>query len=585
MVSSVVVYLPVGAVAALLTTCEYFLTTVTGLAARAVVRGAWLLTLHRGGAASINGRARARRALVRDSFTFLLGIWYVASVALIESNLQTTYVIDDTPMLSESCVRLDRPLRASLLESLVPPMKSVLEPWVMHIAKNLKCDGGALSSVGVGSSSNFYGVKTDMYAPVCSTNKTVDAKSLNVSYKELRAFPNMLSAKPGTTEIAEIFPYSTSLIRKWTGSHFGPLFANDQLDRMQGGICELVNISSLHTAMSCGWISMFTESTRISTTIHRWLCSLHSSKKPSILSIAEAAPCIYKAENLIKPDCLRIIALAGNALERAHLANVSALIVGKERDNGSYACVDATVLIEYVFISPDSLPLMMGIHKAPSNPVLVPTTFTIEAGHCERTTHVLGRAALIYSADAEWRQTDMADLDRATRYHAYMIAVSSSQFPLNTCDRQKSDNVGDCYVRRVAAATEIPKDWRFMLLISAVIFSLTLMTFGIVFRMMFHGKPWTVGSTEWSLSQFMHEQGKTDEGTHEPEIDVEVIVKPISSNTDEPFPGYGAGQQGDPSRVVSTGLRTSLNHIASTLRDRRHFEYHIRRVCPSEHDN
>lgn len=181
-------------------------------------------------------------------------------------------------------------------------------------------------------------------------------------------------------------------------------------------------------------------------------------------------------------SCMRRRYEQGYEVNKAMLSNVSCLILSGQQQ-ASYACIDATVRFEYIFLS-SAFVLPHSPTDMQERPVLVPVSFSVASGHCEQTIHVLARAALVYSADAEWRRTLIAHYTtRLQRYHMLMIATATSIFPL---DKLRHVQVNEsCYVRRVQEVTAMYRDWRTTLLLFVISCTLLIAVLGCTFRSLY----------------------------------------------------------------------------------------------------
>lgn len=527
--SEVIINLPVGTVAALLTTCEFILSTITALAARAAIRGMWLLTLHTGGKAPVSVAARARRAFVRDALIFIIGLFLVVSVALVEAGLNTTYIVGREPIFDgDNCVRLDRPFNPDYMEFLIPSIQTGIKPWIETVIDDIGCNTSSLISVGTGDAVDIHGGHRKFFAPVCGKENIIHPKDASISIDRLKVEPTRLALMAGHSEMVEIFPHSKDMILN-IPIHVDSDIEEIEADSTIASECTAKNLSGITTYLRATWMSSSTRSESLATSVINALCSLHDSKSQVILTLTDITECIFKPHMDLRVDCLRKKGLLKSALQTARLTDVSALFVKKTRQESSFVCLSAELEVEYVLVTGEVITEFQN-YIAPRNPILIPTKVSAISGHCEKTIHVSGRAALIYTIEAEWRKTYLAAVDRVARYHALMTAVSDSQFPLSHLDRKASDEKKPCALRPVSVAAQFPHGARITMLYTAVGVAAILMILGIILRWLFRGRSWVVGSAHWSLQQFAGDDYWDEKVTIGQETEFEVIVEDEEEN-------------------------------------------------------
>lgn len=531
MESGLILNLPVGRVAAILTVFEFVIGTATTLAIRGLIRGIWLFKLHKNGKASVNAKARSRRGLVRDFVTSAFGILLVASAALVESQLQSTVEITENPISSKACVRVDRPLDPDLLGTFVPPIQLIVEPWVLLVAQQIK-NGinkndrakAALATVGVGGTTTLKGEKAEMFAPVSPKLKSIDPHLIVFDITEVKVQPNRLSIKPGKTPAVEIFPFSTDGIdtSEKTEAH------NEPLDAYRA-YCESKQLSSLRIGLHTYWRSSYSQSMNVMQAVHDSICKYHreaiadkSNERP--LKMEEIEECGIWRVTKMNPNCLREkavnLSLANDNVPESSvifsvdMSNSSALFYGKSRTDSSYACIDATINVEYVLLEAGVLN-SLSPNRNEQYPFIVPTRYTVKSGHCERTIHLLARTALLHSADVEWRMTDLAKLDRIRRYWSFMISASSALVDLTEIDVEDKTAESNCSIHPVRSITFVRYSWSVVLLVSITSICAILIVIASVYRLYYRGPPWLIGSAYWSLNQFCSEESQGEDGCNE----------------------------------------------------------------------
>lgn len=536
----IVLYQSVGYVAAMLTVFEYILGLLTALAARASLRGFWLLQLQKGRKTIVSARSRARRGLWRDILLTALGIWLVVAVALIENGLASTFYVSEHPKSSSYCMRLDRPIRPQITREVIPVMDYSVEPWVVVSSQKIVCgpnadeigNSSAIGSIGVGGRIDINGRKIDMFAPSCIESGAINPRSVNTKLIRLRVESNRLSMMSTLTNSAEIIPYSTNGINQ---SELVEDFKS--YTEATDGPCISRNISALRTAVYIRWRSRCAQSRRVMQAVHDSICESHPSDLSATrpLRATEVQGCAYLGIpiNNIDVACIRstieMISSSENVPKsklvfKTQLSNVSFLTYGMDRVDPSYACADSTVSIEYTVIDHDLFPTIRST-CTPQHPVIFPLGYEVLSGHCERTIHVLARAALMNSADAEWRRTEFSELDRVKRYYLFLMSLSSSLFPLKNADVQPTDVSTPCLVHEVKSVTLVQKDWTLYFFISAILFSTILMVSAWLFRFYFSSSSWYIGSGNWSLGQIENGDVGAEEARNE-NVDLEIIVGP-----------------------------------------------------------
>lgn len=545
--SYAVINLPIGTVAALLTSCEYLLSTIAALSARAAVHGSWLYSLHRGGEASIGVAARMKRNIRKDIIGSIIGVWLVISVALVESNLYSSVVVSRSLVVSPMCISTSQPFPITLFGELIPSMRAIVEPWVIGVVDTLNCQGG-LSTIGGGAGTDIYGKKLNLSAPVCDQSAIVPPQQVFIRLSRVYIGSQQIVFQPSRTAIFEIIPYS----RRGIGlalPRLGPEYEGQ-------GPCGAKGISTYLPGLRHGWITVSASAHNVSVSVLESVCEQHSAPvRPISFDLAES--CTDFKSKALDLSCV-YIQTSEDDVYSATIHDTSAIFVGKSGTDPSYACLNASVRIDYVFLPP-SMFTKMTPPVAVTMPVLVPVQVAAVSGYCERTVHILGRAALVYSADAEWLHSELYGLDRRTRYHAFMIAVSSSQFPLANIRNSPSEMFSavtpegyePCLLRGVNEVTLVPWNWCLWLLIFGVSMAGAVMIVGLTLRMLFSGESWRVGSAQWSLTRLFNDTGLAD-----PFAENSVVVQVIPGDQDE-----------SPSRSdtdIVRSVTTSSAHVHNT---------------------
>lgn len=495
----IIVDTQVGTLAAILTALEYLLSTLSALSIRAAMHGFWLVGLHRGGKAPLDTQNRTRRSTHKDILGALIGIWLVVGVALVESNLQVGIKMSRTPENSTACVSVYGRYRVNRVYRNVPPYRTTVEPWVLRVASMLDCKSVGIASVGVGGWIDALGIRQNMSAPTCDHNAVnVDQGEVALNMSSFRLEKEYFKFDLDENPSISLFPDDTANLGK----------DNSRTKYEGSGVCSQKGISNFFYGVSFKLETVFASGLNMSFGLHERVCALHNSLPVRAIPKDQVTPCLTGGKRAINVTCVRH-SLLSSQIHSTVLKNVSALFVGSGIGGMSYGCPWAKVLQEYTFIDPEIVTGIVPDSRA-SLPVLLMLSARAIDGYCERTVGLLGQAALLYSADAVWRNDALAALDRRKRYYAYLIAVSSTQFPLDWVSGEESAMGEDgCFVHEVREATEIPVDWRFWTLMCGLLCVVIVMVMGAAFRLLYTGESWTVGSAQWSLRRLL-EEGKVD---------------------------------------------------------------------------
>lgn len=556
--NSITVPLAVGTMAAILTAAEYILSTASALCIRAAMHGFWLVGLHRGGTASLDTGERLKRTFTKDIAGALLGIWLVFGVALVESNLKEAFQIVNKEVNSTDCVSMFGKYKPTRIKLDTPPYRTILEPWVLQVAKKNQCGEDGIASVGVGGATDVYGNKKNMSAPVCvDKHLRVDSQLIQATLTVIKVQKFFFTPHVPDSESYVLFPHSCEGIGKRI----------DHLANSEGkGPCGRQGISSFFNCASPTLQTTHVHYLNASKALHDEKCIQHGEKSLRGVPNDTVRECIQARS--INGKCL----LARAPKELIHTfrsSRASALFLGQDIGSQAYACPNAIVEEKYVFIDPSFIS-QLGNSATPKLKLLVVLSARVAKGGCEPTVNVLGQAALMYTADAGWRRDELSKYDKRTLYHAYMMAVSSSQFPLNHVEGKESATInGSCYIKPVTGVTEIAWDWRLFLLVSGLVCSILIIAAGAVFRLIYTGESWEVGSAHWSLSHLL--AGMPRDKDDVPCLEV-VAVPP--ANTSSP----NSRRSSDASAEANTlGTVSFPSFVASPRRSGEgHYKYIVR---------
>lgn len=521
--------LSVGMTAAILTGAEFVLSIVAAFSMKAIIHGAWLLHLHRNGHAHYNDRSRKFQGVIKDVLTAGLGVWFLFSVALVESNLEATYLVSEEKTLSSACVRMDSDIAPQAMRSLIPSIRAGFEPWALIAANALNCGRYGVGHVGTGGVTNKFGKKENLTAPVCRSSLSNVSGSIFWETGMLKTWEmGTLTFVTNRSPMYEFIPYSS----KGLGMHF-----HSALNTVDGTReCGKKGISDLFTGMETPWSTTFTMSMIVDDIMHQAICQSHPNEQPVIpLDLNLTIPCVIGSQSYIDARCLRKNALTSDAKDvlghKVYLTDVATLLVAERLYDQSYACLNGTVVVEYVFVNL-SVINNPSLRSTPTLPVLVVTALQIERGdnaHCEMCPNALCRAALLYTVDTEWQQSELFGLDRLTRYYTYLISVSSSQFPLSSIDPYGNLTGLDCFVRKMTEVTSVAMDWRMLSLLTAVAISAVVFMGSCAFCVLYRGESWKVGSTSWLLNRLSmkrRSRHRIDEENESHGVDTIVEVVP-----------------------------------------------------------
>lgn len=524
----IIVNIRLGALAGILTASEYILGSLAAIAGAALVRGIWLEYLHRGGVVPMSVKSRAARHTLRDFISFFIGICFVTAIALVETTLEPTYLITQQTVPESRCLQMAQWFHPLIQDSLIPPLQVNVEPWITRVAQILDCPlGHGIETVGLKSFVDIEGKEINISAPVCADEKLYP-KNLSIALQYLSVESDGFEFNVDEAASAEIIPYWLKPIQRSVQTRDQGLIpdpdgANECLSR---------SISPDWYEMNTEWTTTMLSGHGLSRTLYYEMCRLHGDRLIATLPLDVEKSCeqnfdvsgepFDNDDHHLNPACLlEKTELYPNVAHSVKLSNVSVIIVNKKSQ--SFVCVDADISVDYVFVSMDILRYLK-YESQFQTPALVMAKISVISGHCERTVHVIGRAALLYSAEAEWRDTYMAQLNRVERYHAFVIAVSTSIFPLdqlqnsvypyeqNPADAAENDKLlkKECMVRPVTRATKIPKGGAFIFLITVTAVSSFVIILAFLIRVLVfcRGHDWTVGTTQWSFNQLLSYRGE-----------------------------------------------------------------------------
>lgn len=561
--TGITIHYSVGVVAAALTVVEFILSTATGAATLSIFRGLWLSQLHRTQKASVTASARPRRIKRRDLFGAILGTWFVIVIALLESNLLSVVWVSNETIESDNCLSMNRSLELGLITDIKPTLHAGVNSWVLSVTNQIQCE--AIASVEAGSATDNETSITALNAPICTTPiEHGPEKEINIQVKirDLLISRNRLAARPGQTAYVEMWPVDSVMIPPPRRIRLGPKFKETK------GICNENGISSFLFALThtAGWIGIFSSEIRTAHAVHELVCKSHmdtygNETEDRIhiideeIGLEEALSCRQNYADTLdrfNPSCLE--SLAQSKTYSANITAVWALTYGDGDNEPSYACVNVTVEVRYLFVSPTFM-TAFDSSATVEYPVIIPFSFSILDGHCEVTAHVLARSALVYAADANYRKTTIAEVGLLRLYHLYMIATASVQIPITTILR--NNDKGLCSLRKVYEVTVVERDWRLVFLIVTMVVALLIWIAGGALRYRYNNMPWGLGSAHWAFEQLESAFSQGNEGKG-----IEIVGKRRTDNF-----GNGQGPRRSSLRERVVPLPYEIQAVVRTTRD------------------
>ncbi|CDF35218.1 unnamed protein product [Chondrus crispus] len=397
-----------------------------------------------------------------------------------------------------------------------------------------------------------------MSAPVCvDKHLRVNSKIIQATFTVIEVKMFFLQPRVPDSESYVLFPHSC----KGMGRRIGHL-----ADSEGKGPCGRRGISGFFNCASPTLQTTHVHYLNVSKALHDEKCVQHGEKSVRAVPKDTVSVCIQARS--INGKCL----LARAPKELIHIyrsSRASALFLGQDIRSQAYACPDVIVEEKYIFIDPSFISKLSNSSTTRLK-LLVVLSARVAEGSCEPTVNVLGQAALMYTADAGWRRDELSKYDKQILYHAYMMAVSSSQFPLNRVEGKESATInGSCYIKPVAGVTEIAWDWRLFLLVSGLVCSVLIITASAVFRLIYTGESWAVGSAHWSLSHLLADMPRNKDDV--PCLEV-VAVPPAKTSSPNSKRSSGASAEAN-----TLGNIPFSSFIASPRRSAEgHYKYIVR---------
>lgn len=555
MANAIEVNTPLNTFTAILTYSEFLLGFVAALFVRIFMQGYSLYLLHARGTLSMDRKSQRKRSYVKDLVALVIGIWLAISVALVEYSLGISYRTVDDQVISSSkqCVRMDASLNKSYAIDIVPPRSLRTEEWARVVSSQLGCGEAGILNVNTAVEYSPNGEVSNLSAPTCvqvGTARTAEQLRLDASVdiESVLLSSTFLSFSLEFSSFYEIYLYSideilsllpgnssvngesslnessslnsnatnTSTVRGdvsqlWSQSResMSDLMSLNDVNPDHATLrqdselspCAEKNISDFVMFMRRRWAVSFIDGNENADVIHRKICLQHQGvveyiDEPSVKGNCQNA-------SLLNTTCLEGLARERNiSTHSVNIADASALIIKHDVNNESYACTDATFRLSYLFVD--------GLIRSPSmqgKGLLVPLRIDVAEGRCERTLHVLGRAALLHAAVAEWEGNELSKMDRHERYQTLMMSVAPALLPKTVVSDIQGNQSGTCELREVNKVTLIPINYAFVMLMIGLGVSVLIVLGGIIARIAFYKYEWNIGSTQWSLDRIIGGQG------------------------------------------------------------------------------
>lgn len=500
-----IVRFTIGNVAAFLTIAEFLI----GFSSHAFIHGAWLLSIRRSDKPAFDIRHRKQRRHLKTILVLIITTYLVLSVAFVESDLRSKYAMSREPDISfDYCINVNRSIRPQMLLWLPPPFHLEVAPWILHVVEDLNCNKkGGIDSIGTGRDISYSNESRVYNAPTCREIVHVTNPSATVGV--LTGKGKILVFSVGRSDIFEILPYDDTRI----GRFFNAVMTDTLLPEAVSPCVER-GISPVITPISISAQNSVASSGNFTSEILSTICRLHGSG-PVISSFNSPTAseklvqkCVHRKSLSLNVSCA--ISLTETVREvytySVDLEDMSVLIVGKRKHSPSYVCLISNIPYHYIFMNATWLQqyVIVRLDFALNLPILVPTKIEVISGHCEETVHVLGRSALLYTMTSEWKEDSMSRVEQISRYHAFMMSVSGSTYAMDKINPYgKGEQRRPCGVRRVFEVTDVPTNWRYVILCLGIGMSIVLMALGFSFRCL-AGSNWEVGSTNWTIHRLIN---------------------------------------------------------------------------------
>lgn len=491
---------------ALLTICEFVLGTFLILCLRNVVNGVWLFRLHLRRFDRVHlkwANAKIRLELI----AFVLTAWFTFSIAFVEFNLSDYQKVTDTEIVSPFCGLNNVSRRIPKEWQYSMPFKYQRDDTAFTLLDQVDCEHGieaydfgperaldeAAYGDGMGNVVNSSATMRQL-PPTCvpETQRVVDEVGV-----EYNVFEDVRTGFELQDNLTYIFPYNgTGVGRQNTGKF------RDLVEDIPE--CTAKGISPFSTFPHILWFMTDTERVNNSRVVLRKLCESHEGDTQGRLDNETLLNCVLPRRTNYDARCLR--ASAANSSVALHYQNVSdaavmlVTTVPGEEVSVAYACPDATVELEYVFVSESAVVELRSSYTPTAwtnlqdrnRSILLPLRSRVVSGHCEKSQHAIGLSALIYTARDEWGVNNTADQTRKARYHAYFITMARFHF-------SKINILTGTPFLRTSCNFKVVQDWTsvslgasFYVLLAAVVASVLIVALFVGFRLLIPATSWGI---------------------------------------------------------------------------------------------
>lgn len=457
-----------GNVAAIITSAEFIVGTVAIYCTYPIMRGLWLLQLHRNRRLAVRIQERKYRRIKNEILALTIAVLFATTVALFESNLGQRYYISSKEKFSKYCAPMATASDVYLLSKIRAPTSFKIDTVSSEIAASLDCEFG-LNSVEFGSEIVAGEYSTNFFVPICnghSENNESGSASGAPYFPRSNMQKQFIEYSDYTDDPIDyiemdlysrpffVIPYNVTTFGKTrkdllNSSHVIPKIP----------ACEERKISSIPT-VSNRWEIRQVDDMFIWRVILERLCEQHSGDASASVSNDTISECEGAAE--LNATCIN----SGVSRNEAStfeftIDDVAVLAVVDDNWNAtSYACTNASVKIEYELISENHVRNITeyGAPLVEDRSIVIITVMEVISGRCELAQHTLGLFAVLYSARVEWFEVSKQFFSHLTRhqtYYAYVMSIARSGFPFEELDSPVFKNNQTCPFHIAAVGTVI----------------------------------------------------------------------------------------------------------------------------------
>lgn len=511
--------LKTGELAALLTGCEFILSTLAIYMIRSLMMGLWICRLHRRETRQMSFKADF--GFGRELVGILISALLALSVALVDTTLESRQVLSKD-LTEKGCVHMNGHYPQSLLEKARPPSYYSLDMTAVQITRQLDCSHGIRcvernQKLLMSESEQFFAPKcvlppetpapnnqTEVVRTTDVGNGPVDQaidcfESYNTDYGRVYDDSQVLLIPSRT------LPEDITFLKDFN------MAATTVKTILE---CEQKNIAALTTRSRHEWTIRGVTDFALANMMLRRICELHPdvSDRPSITSsemkactMNKTVPCgpndVFTCEQEhLDHACLQenvIVPRNETHMYTAELPNMSVLLINPNNEtidgSQSKACTNSTISYEYALVSRDS----------DNEKEILPIRLNIR-GSCEDTMHVLALPAIIHSSMDGWSNNTynssfvMKEIpDENQRFHGYMFSLARSYFPFFEKELKVQTN---CKLRLSKELTIVKVNWQFILLIVSMVVCFVIIVVAIALRCYLPSQAWKVAEVKDALS-------------------------------------------------------------------------------------